>query len=65
MALYDVLFADGANLEAAMAAVKEKVVSLEKESLLWSGLTADQVTRNISACSNLREALDGAVYVQV
>ena len=65
MVLYDVLFADAANLDATVTSVREKLASLEKEKLLWPGQTAEQVAGNVSASDNLKEALEGAVYVQV
>ena len=53
------------QLEGAMAAVGEKLVVLEKEGLLREGQSAEELGRKVTPSTNLEEALQGAVYVQV
>ena len=62
MVLFDVV-AD--QLEAALVAVEEKLLSLEGEGLLRAGQSAAELVKAVSVTSDLKQAMDGAEYVQV
>lgn len=62
MCLYDI---SDKQLEEAKKAIEEQLQSLEKDGLLRESQTALQLSKNLMFCSDLKEAVDGAKYIQV
>jgi L-gulonate 3-dehydrogenase len=59
--LYDVI---GEQLGGAMSAVVEKLRVMEKEGLLREGQIAEELAKRVTSSSSLKDAVEGAVYVQ-
>ena len=53
------------QLKGALVAVEEQLKTLERDGLLRDGQTSDQLLKQVSVCSDLKGAMEGAEYVQV
>ena len=62
MCLYDI---SSEQLEGAKESIYKQLQSLEGEGLLRGGQTAESLLPAVSFSSNLKEAVQGAGYVQV
>ncbi len=62
MCLYDI---NDQQLQDAEKAIRKQLEGLEGEGLLRDGQTADKVIKAVSFSSDLREAVEGAEYIQV
>lgn len=60
--LYDI---SDEQLQGALVAVGQQLGQLEKDGLLKEGQSSEGLLKNVSITSNIREAVEGADYVQV
>ncbi len=60
--LYDI---SDEQLQGALVSVGQQLVQLEGEGLLRTGQTGEGLLKSVSVSSNLSEAMEGAIYVQV
>ena len=60
--LYDI---SDEQLQGALVSVGQQLVQLEGEGLLRTGQTGEGLLKGVSVSSNLSEAMEGAIYVQV
>ena len=60
--LYDI---KDEQLEGAKVAIQSQLVELEGQGLLREGQTASQLLKRVAFSSDLKDAVDGADYIQV
>ncbi len=60
--LYDI---SDEQLQGALVSIGKQLVQLEGEGLLRAGQTGEELLKSVSVSSNLSEAMEGAIYVQV
>ena len=62
MCLYDI---KDEQLEGAKTAIQSQLEELEGQGLLREGQTAVQLLKRVAFSSDLKDAVDGADYIQV
>ena len=60
--LYDI---SEEQLQGAQQAIQQQLEGLEKDGLLREGQTASQLAKAVSYSTDLKNAVAGAVYIQV